>query len=293
MMSMRRWLTSQYDATGLSRLFYRSWKAELIALVLVSILTGAGFLAWGLRHGRLAVYDGPGAFLSSEMVHGFDWGLAALLVVLLAANCARMWWVAVVRAPGPPVPALSYLKHAWRVPFHFLTQARYRQCGRRRPWAVHLVLVLSYVTLFTLIVFFVQEMQSGPAIDWRVHAFGYAASAGLVGTVVVALQGRRAAREAQYRHSHESDWVFLVLLLAVVVSGVAQHALHRVGLLQAANVAYLLHLMLAVPMLLVEVPFSKWAHMAYRPLALYFAAVLADAHLRATRPEAPGAPRAA
>jgi hypothetical protein len=28
-----------------------------------------------------------------------------------------------------------------------------------------------------------------------------------------------------------------------------------------------------VPMLLLEVPFSKWSHMAYRPLAMYFAAL--------------------
>jgi quinone-modifying oxidoreductase, subunit QmoC len=293
MMSMRRWLTSQYDATGLSRLFYRSWKAELVALVLVSILTGAGFLGWGLWHGNLAIYDGPGAFLSSAMVHRFDWGLAAALIVLLAANCARMWWFSVALAAGPPVPLWSYLKQVWLFPFHFFTQARYQQCERKRPWAVHLVLVLSYVTLFTLIVFFVQEMQRGPAIDWRVHVFGYAASVGLVGAVLVSVRSRRAAQEAQYRHSHESDWVFLVLLLAVAVSGLMQHALHRLGFLPAANVLYLLHLMLAVPMLLVEVPFSKWAHMVYRPLAMYFAALLADAHRVAARTEAPGLARAA
>jgi ferredoxin len=293
MMSMRRWLTSQYDATGLSRLFYRSWKAELVALALVAILTGAGFLSWGLLYGSLGVYDGPGAFLSSELVHRFDWGLAAALIVLLAVNCARMWWFTVAKAAGPPVPPWSYLKQAWLLPYHFLTQARYRECERKQPWAVHLVLVLSYVTLFTLIVVFVRQMQSGPGVDWRVHAFGYAATLGLLGAVLFALQGRRAAREAQYRHSHESDWAFLVLLLAVALSGLVQHALHRAGLLPAANVAYLLHLMLAVPMLLVEVPFGKWAHMAYRPLAMYFAALLADAQAAAARAEAPGIARAA
>lgn len=293
MMSMRRWLTAQYDATGLSRLFYRSWKAELLALALVSVLTGAGFLAWGLLNGSLAIYDGPGAFLSSAVVHRFDWALAAALIVLLCANCARMWWFCVARAPGPPVSPWSYLKQAWRLPFHFFTQARYRECERKRPWAVHLVLVLSYVTLFTLIVFFVQEMQAGPGIDWRVHGLGYAATLGLVGATLWAVRARRAAQEAQYRRSHESDWIFLLLLLAVALSGVAQHALHRAGFLPAANLAYLLHLMLAVPMLLVEVPFSKWAHMVYRPLAMYFEALLADAHASAERQEAPGVARAA
>ena len=36
---------------------------------------------------------------------------------------------------------------------------------------------------------------------------------------------------------------------------------------------YMVHLMIAVPMLIVEVPFGKWAHLAYRPLATYLNAV--------------------
>ena len=28
--------------------------------------------------------------------------------------------------------------------------------------------------------------------------------------------------------------------------------------------------MVAIPMLMIEVPFSKWAHLAYRPVAIYF-----------------------
>jgi hypothetical protein len=36
---------------------------------------------------------------------------------------------------------------------------------------------------------------------------------------------------------------------------------------------YVVHLMIAVPMLVIEVPFGKWAHLAYRPLAKYLVAV--------------------
>ncbi len=35
--------------------------------------------------------------------------------------------------------------------------------------------------------------------------------------------------------------------------------------------------MAVVPMLALEVPFSKWAHLAYRPLAMYFAELRAEA----------------
>ena len=36
---------------------------------------------------------------------------------------------------------------------------------------------------------------------------------------------------------------------------------------------YAVHLIIAVAMLAVEVPFGKWAHMLYRPLAVYLQAV--------------------
>jgi quinone-modifying oxidoreductase subunit QmoC len=32
---------------------------------------------------------------------------------------------------------------------------------------------------------------------------------------------------------------------------------------------YVIHLMIAVPMLVIEVPFAKWTHQLYRPLILY------------------------
>src|SRR5512138_3936827 len=47
MMSLRRWLTARYDFTGISRLFYQSWKAEFAAIVIVAALTAAGFLLYG------------------------------------------------------------------------------------------------------------------------------------------------------------------------------------------------------------------------------------------------------
>jgi hypothetical protein len=42
-------------------------------------------------------------------------------------------------------------------------------------------------------------------------------------------------------------------------------------------VMYTVHMAIAVPMLAVEVPFGKWAHLLYRPLAIYVAAVRREA----------------
>lgn len=277
MMSLRRWLTSRYDITGISRLFYRSWKAELVAIIFTAVLTAAGWLMYGFRHGRLDIYDGAGAFMPTPLVHIFDWSMAGVLTALLAVNAVRMWWFAIGRDKNLRVPLGSYLKHILLLPFHFATQARYRRCDSKRPWLIHVLLMASYATMLVLIMFFLRRMQQGPAIDWSVHAFGYLASVGLVGTTIYALRGRVRKTEPHYRHSHESDWIFLILLLIVTSTGIAQHTLHRAGLNVEANLAYVVHLMGVVPMLVLEVPFSKWSHMIYRPLAMYLAQVHRDA----------------
>lgn len=289
MMSLRRWLTSRYDFTGISGLFYRSWQAELVAIVLVALGTGAGFLWWGTSHGDLAHYDGPRAFLKSSDVHVFDWSMAAVLVVLLGINALRMWWLTTGSGRRVRVPLGSYLRKLPLLPWHFISQRRYARCEKRQPWLVHLALMLSYLTMLVLIMFFLRFMQDGPAINWAVHAFGYLASLGLVGAVVWSIRARLKKAEPHVQYSHESDWIFLIMLLLVSATGILQHVLHRSGLDQAANLAYVGHLMVVVPMLVLEVPFSKWSHLAYRPLAMFLAEAQRDALQRAQPMPAPAA----
>ena len=72
----------------------------------------------------------------------------------------------------------------------------------------------------------------------------------------------------------------------MALTGILQHILHRSGIDVAANVTYIVHLSLVVPMLALEVPFSKWSHLAYRPLGIYLAQVRATALARAHQGEA-------
>lgn len=277
MMSLRRWLTSRYDFTGISRLFYRSGKLELAIILVAAALTALGFVLWGMSQGSIYNYDGPNAFLPADSIHIFDWGLAGVLLVFLLTNCARMWWFTMGRDKSIRVPLSLYLKKIYLLPLHFITQMRYAKCEHKRPWVIHLILVIGYVIMLVLIMFFLRSFQPGPEIEWRLHGFGYFATAALLGTTLWALRGRLKKAEPHYEHSHETDWLFLVLLIAVAFTGILQHILHRVGFDVAANVTYVVHMMGVVPMLGLEVPFSKWSHLAYRPLAMYFSDVRAEA----------------
>jgi ferredoxin len=281
MMALRRWLTARYDFTGIAALFYKSPVAEIAAIVLVALATAAGFFTFGLSHGNINTYDGPTAFLPSHVVHIFDWSMATVLATLLGVNALRMWWFTTGSgASGVRPPLASYVRQLPVLGLHFFTQHRFKACKQKRPWAVHLVLMLSYVTMLVLIMGFLRYVQEGPQINWAVHAFGYAASLGLVVAVAYFIQARLSKSEPQDKHSHDSDWIFLGMLILVTATGILQHVLHRTGADLAANIMYVVHLAFVVPMLVLEVPFSKWSHMAYRPLAVYFAEVQRDALAR-------------
>jgi hypothetical protein len=83
MMSLRRWLISRYDFTGLARRFYESRLFELGATLLVALITSAGLLLYGFSNGNIRVYDGPGAFLPSPAIHLFDYVLGATVLASL------------------------------------------------------------------------------------------------------------------------------------------------------------------------------------------------------------------
>ena len=192
MMSLRRWLTAQYDFTGISKMLYRSGASELIAVLVLALITGAGFLAFGFTQGggNLAVYDGPGAFLPAHDIHIFDWSMGGILGLLLGINALRMWYFTMRGEHAIPVPLSLYIKHIFTLPVHFFTQKSFKECEQKRPWRNHLILMLSYVTMLILIMGFVKQMQAGPQVNWYVHFFGYLSAIGLVTMGIVMVRGR-------------------------------------------------------------------------------------------------------
>jgi ferredoxin len=272
MMAARRWLTGAYDVTGLGRRFYRAGAWEIGAMALVG----------GVVAALLALFHGPvitdrvalNVFAPVAWIELADWGMAAVLAGLLLANGWRM--VRRVLGPGPWPPAAVFLAEARTFVTHFLTQRRWRECpGERRRWVTHLLLVSGYLTMMGLVIvglrwFQTDEVRS-PLHPTRL--LGYYATAVLLYAGTTFLVGRLRARRPIHERSEPSDWLFLGLLLAVTLTGLLVHVLRLAGAARATYVLYVIHLAVTAPFLIVEVPFGKWAHMLYRPLALYLRAV--------------------
>lgn len=286
MMSLRRWLISRYDFTGIARQFFRSRTTEILSIIGVAILTLIYLYYFSFSKGDIKIYDGEGAFLPSTFIHKFDIIVGLIMLGFLTISAFRMWYFTMIKGIKVHVPWWLYLKHIFVFPWHFFTQKRYAECESKRktkifmPWFIHLGLMLGYVTMLVLVMVFIEALQSGPEINWKVHIFGYAATVGLViGTIYFINRRFSKTTYVQYKKSHGTDWVFVTLLFLIVITGMAQHIFHRTGFNVYANISYAIHLMCVVPWLL-RMPFSKWAHLVYRPTAMYLAAIKRDALTR-------------
>lgn len=281
MMAMRRYLTSQYDWTGLSRLMYNSvfWEIGILAAVAAAVI-----LLFTLPHDfgfGLLSRSGP-VPLSMVMLDRFapvgimDWGdriMATILGLLLLTNAARMF-SGLTR--GQKIPLGSYIKQLPHFIIQGVTQIRWKDCGSStgiKNWLRHLFLVSGYAIMFTLVVVFLPWFQvENSSIQWT-SFLGYYATAVLLGSTVWIIIDRLKKRTGMHGSSHFSDWLFPILLFLAAVTGILLHIFRVTDTPMATYVTYMIHMAIVVPMLVVEVPFGKWGHLLYRPLAIYVASV--------------------
>jgi len=289
MMGIRRYLTSRYDWTGISRLFYTSKLFELVSIVIVAALVGLGFYIF---HGpMLTDRVALNVFAPNRIVEILDLILLVVLSLLLLSNAWRMIRAVMKSsAPYPPqdtpieqntapgaifgIPAANYIQEAKEFVVQFVTQKRFASCGTRSQriqWIVHLLIMTGYSTVFFLVVVGIRWFQRDEIYPlWNpVRLLGYYSTFAILYGVTYAMVGRLKKSKPVYEHTHSSDWVFLIMLWLTAFSGILVHITRLLELPLTTYYIYVIHLMIAVPMLVIEVPFAKWTHQLYRPLILF------------------------
>ena len=288
MMVMRRWLTSKYDWTGFSRKFYTSESFEIMAVAIVGILVGLALILFrasnpNMEHAFLnTVWPAPAIEIA-------DLVMAVILTFFLLSNTARCAWFVMGDLLFKIPPGL-YLAKGKELLIHFLTQKRLGQCTDRMQWIIHLLIMTGYSTVFLLVVVFLaggihviglswdflmfqRDLVGDYAIWHPVRLLGYYSTAALLYATTYAIIGRLKKIKAPYKNSHGTDWMFLILLELTTLTGILIHFTRLLDWPMPTYVLYVVHLMIAVPMLVLEVPFAKWAHLAFRPVVVFLTAV--------------------
>lgn len=257
MMSLRRWLTSVYDWTGLSGILYKSLPASSIAFVLIAL--------------AIVVFAGYHNFNLDTLMpigHYFEMiAIGMVFLIILLPNIIRMWWL-VIGKPKIKVSLKNYFKALGELFVHMFTQKKFLNCDDNRfKWFEHFILVISYLALLFTTVF----------LDWLasenlfVIILGYLESLIIFAVTIDFVRNRIKKATEATKHSQPSDWFFVIWLLLMGISSFLVRLFTDFGILEQNIWLYLVHMIVLVQWALIIVPFGKWTHFLYRSFAMYMA----------------------
>jgi len=280
MAAVRRYQTGKYDWTGFSSRLLRSKRVEIGSIAVLALITAA--IVW-LFHGPIITTSVRlETFAPLYIVEPAGLAVFAILGVLLLTNVYRMFWF--IGRANPPVSdtdgssksLMSYLRKAIAVlPAYFLTQFPMSGCGARRRWIDHVLIFTGYATSFVLFVVLLRYTLTDrvyPLTNPLLLAGYFASLALLYGTSISIV--RRVRKSDTYSKSsrHSTDWMFILLLFFTALTGLLVMVFQYLSMPLETYVTFTAHLSFVVPLLVLEVPFAKWSHLAYRPFAAYFTA---------------------
>jgi ferredoxin len=217
-------------------------------------------------------------FAPPHIVERVDYMFAIVIGVGMLANIGMMYRATKERQPNQPHGSLfktvrqlpkSIREFVFTVPKELFVQATYYKCARRTRWFTHLILVLGYMTMFTLTVVLLPYYLMDGMLPPLQRAAAYFGAGALIFGVAYAIWGRIRKDDPQNKNSHYTDWSFLILLLLVASTGVAVHVLKYLSMPLPTYWVFSIHLVFAMTLLGIA-PYMKWSHAFYRPFAAYF-----------------------
>ncbi len=277
MMTLRRYLASVYDWTGIASLINRSKAWHIGSLSFVGVLVLLLIVLYHVYGAKMPLSN----FTSTPMglEHMFPLMTYVTLVVvlfpffILMTNAFRMYLITVHQKETIRSPLSQWFVEIKTFFLHFFTYKKMAECPTEKGrWPKHLLLAVGCMGMLALMVFALRWFQTDKIypIYHPQRWIGYLATAFLIfGTVDILISRIKKEKEI-HKSSDFRDWNFPILLLAATVSGMMVHILRYSGLELATHYTYAIHMMISIPMLVIEMPFGKWTHMIYRPLALYF-----------------------
>lgn len=280
MMALRRWLTAQYDPSGHSAKLYTSTQAVWLTIARLALVTLVAFLIFHVVTGFENIVTDRVALNSFAPVM-LVWALVVAHGLFLGYRMFSGVRNMFKRVMGPitektTIPLSTYLAELKTFVVHFFTQKRWRACGDDHSrWFKHFLLVSGYVTMLVLVLGLLWWFQTDEIypLYHPQRWLGYYATIILIYASVEALWGRTQKQEQIHRFSHHTDWLFPAFILTGAVTGILVHIFRYAGWAWPTYIIYVVHVMAMIAMLDTEVGIGKWAHLFYRPLAMYLEGV--------------------
>ena len=309
MAAARCYAITNYDPLGIGKLFCRIPVIGGLIVVLMVIFFGAFMYTQRetMASDSLKLFN----FIPYELIHNL--GIAAIALISLASLIAIFNMIyRIARVNNLSARSfvngsrMNWLGAFWDAVFvQSLAQKRYReeceatdniQVWYSSKWFVHaatmwgfLGLLLATILNYALDIIGLKPTGTEVPIWYPVRLLGTLAGLLFVYGVTVLLIRRWRAADKSHSYSRPADWIFLTLLW---LSGMTGFIIEVALYLPSAPIwgywIFLFHVSVSMVLLLL-LPFTKFAHAIYRIVALYIHALKPIAEVKPRQAEIAGA----
>ena len=298
MAAARRYAIASYEPTGLARILYtRPVIGSLIAVAVAAFFAVFMYAAHGPQGGSsLALFT----FVPEGLIHWTGVAVMAVMslsglvgIVTMARRVARHEGVSLPTVFGGRTALARTASALWSaLGVESLGQRRYRQDCKddlpaeplyRRRWLIHALTIWGFLGLLAatlldwgLALTGVKETGTPIPLWYPSRLIGTLAGISLLYGVSIFMANRARKVNRASQLSTASDWLLLVLLWITGATGFfIEVALYLPDAPGWGYWVFLFHVAVAMELMLL-LPFTKFAHAMYRPVALFFYALASD-----------------
>lgn len=292
MATARRYAIAHYDKTGLAKLMYRSpiamWLLAALGAVFFSMFIASAGEA--RRVDELALFD----YVPYHFIHWLGIGVMAVVIFFSLLGGVHLFrdmahkdgvhWKELLADGAGRARIGNALWNSLGI--ESIGQKRFRDdCHDdepveplyRRRWLMHALTLWGFLGLlaatgidYGLDILGVKATGTAVSLLYPTRLLGTIAGLALMYGVSWFMVNRTKQHDNASRFTKHSDWLFLILLWLTGLTGfIIEVALYAPPTPDWGYTVFVLHVAIAMD-LLVLFPFSKFAHVMYRPIALFF-----------------------
>ncbi len=270
MMALRRYQIRKFSVGRISDLFYQGF-SSFWAWFVLTLLGVLGIFFFKNNPDMKEIK--PLSFVSLNVLH--DGGIILfvfLLVVSFLQLLLMLKSIKLTKKDGIGIKA--YLNSFLEVFFNeVLSQNKFSKCENKKRYTAHLLLLWGFIGLFlatiTVMLFdFFFPANEGIRIIPKV--LGLISGIPSLYGVSFFLWYRLKKADKYFRFSHHTDWIFIILIFFAILSGYLLDILRWSSAVKIYYFTFAFHLIVVFELIL-TFPFTKFAHVMYRPFALLLA----------------------
>jgi heterodisulfide reductase subunit C len=270
MMALRRYTIRKYSIGRIADVFKSAFTSGLAWLILTAISITAILLFYN-RNMDLEEIDYL-SFMALEDIHNAGIFITAFIMFSFLANTFIM--VRAIRrgSNGERISVSELGKATVPAAKEAALQERFGTCeGNQRRRLAHIAISWGFMGMFlaTVIIMGI-DYEYLPLPEVLPFIIGSISGAVTLAGAAYYIYLRLSRKTAYGKYSHRSDWSFLVLLVLSVITGFVMVFFRLLNVPMAAYISFAIHLVVVFNFLM-SLPFTKFAHVVYRPVALWLA----------------------